>query len=349
MELICIRSGIKLQTTTAVEYNLARLDSAKVALAATHPIFLMSNRAILETLAESNTNANAAASANASASAVNLFDYSAMEQKLILLALLNANSLIQWQATPESECFSANPLDELVIPALEKMLLIAAKGSSILASKSLPKIAVSENQDPLLGLLGFLDAILEALAGTRVSPDEVLLSQQLRIEALVRSAKGDDKKLRQLRASCCSWVLAVTQKHFQAERITKDTVAHWTKILKSSPQEVADMAMSAVDVAELEDFLVSYLPLGSVAAHEVLTHVELLKEAAGSLGSYLFGSANRTKQLPDKEFKPRAPMPKKADYKNPADWVLALKIWNEVSRMTVTVAEPEQKPESGVN
>lgn len=320
-QFVCRRTGIILSSLTYTELEASQLfsNSFQLKISSIHPLFLLKKPAILEIIRSKGDDS--------------IFAFTEQDQKLLLLAILDSMNMIQW-----NESFTANPLESLLIPALERVLRIAASPASYLSSFALPKIAISEPQDPMLGVVGFLDSIIEEFAGTRMQPNEIQESQMLRIEVLSKAvATGDSAKTKVLRASICAWVMEATKMYFQKERITKDTIQHWKEILKSSPAEVAERATAAADVAELEDFLISHLPTGSTASFEVLKHIEELKTAAGSLGSYLFGdnlpsNSTRKRIEPDKAFLPKRPMPVKGSYKDAKAWIAALQEWNNEAR-----------------
>lgn len=318
MKRICKRTGIELESVLSTNSSFGLILAADI-----HPLFLLNTNAILEVAAKKE----------------DLFLFNEEEQSLLILSLLDSMQLIQW-----NENFTAKPSYPQLIPALERILRITALASQVrmkVEAGSLPRICISSPQDCMEGIIGFLDSILLEIGGYRIATNDLLASQMLRIEALVRSSKGDEKRTQQLRASCCAWVIESIKHKFKEERVTTDTIGHWKQLLKASPQEVVEQATAAVDIAELEDFLLDHLPLGSTASYEVLNHIGLLKQAAGSLSSYLRGGMGVAGSLADKnasldiepEFIPRGAMPQKKDYKQVADWLTALKLWNEVSRM----------------
>lgn len=326
MKIYCQRTGIQLMDSPA--------SFIGISVASVHPIFLLRKEALLEIIRSQFPEES-------------IFGMNEEQQKLMMLGLLNSLNLIEFHPN----CL-AMPENLNLIPNLEKLVWIAEKDSKYFNAKELPKIAISEEIDLMEGLQGFLESVMEELAGIRSSPNEIQESILNRIHLLSKAvAQGAYDKEKSLRSSVAAWALESTRFAFKEERVSKEIQVYWRELLKSSVADLAERAEAkeriTADLAELDDFLVTYLPHGSTASFEVLKHLEELKKAVGSLGSYLFGSKARSRSDGNSEpdefdsipFKPKSPMPVKGAFKSMKDWLDALKEWNKEARSQATEIE----------
>jgi hypothetical protein len=300
MKSFCKLSGIQLSLSVSFEsFHTENI----------HPIFLLKKSAILEIIRKNPES---------------IFGFSIQEQQLLILSLLSSHSFLI-----QNEQFTALPEEQNLIPNLEKLLYLSELNLRNSTLIDLPKISISEPFDSLSGLPGFLDSLILELSGGNIEKanQSLLESMEQRIDILVRAINsGDKNKSRSLRASVASWAMEVVKDNFKPERVSKQIQTYWKEILKSHPKEIQEKGISASDIAELEDFMITYLPHGSISASEVLKQLNELKNCVGSLSSYLIQSSSKEAKV--EQYVMKSKTPQRAEFPTLKEWMEALKAWN---------------------
>lgn len=266
-----------------------------------------------------------------------IYELSPQQQALALLGITHSMGLINWEGIKEG--YWAAPSPATCLANLEKAIYLAGRK----LPRELPKLALCSTADPLEGMAGLLDSIISDLANIRnFSLDDRISELQNRIEILLRACSAGEGKEKLLKANIAAWALAATEEHFRKEHVTKETVEYWKQILTTSPadlQKLGDRESLAVDVTELEDFLLTYLPLGNTASSEIFKHLRIIKEVTGNLYEFLLPGSIRivtptgeqAAPAPEITFSPKTPMPQKGSYKTIQEWIVALKEWSATS------------------
>lgn len=255
MKTICKFTGMELYSSSGF---------SRWALAAEHPIF----DAPLPDLIE-------LAAINWSPSMPEL------EKKLLLLAIGRQCELIKW-ATKLDEAAPAMPSLSIIESSIHDLLKIAGWidfERHCNKEKLYPTYHISTATCYMQTFPDMLHAILQNRHLTDAAERKEHRLKCLENAATNLSAKcrvGNSRKEGALLRVTAEWALTVCSTELKRERVTYETQQDWLKMLQTSPSKLKASNFSITDVEELREFMLDYLPHGSVIAHDVIAHLNAL-------------------------------------------------------------------------
>lgn len=203
-----------------------------------------------------------------------------LDKKLLLLSIAKNCELITWE-TNRDEIIPALPSIGTIESSIASLLQIAGWVDfqrSISKFSSYPSLRISEDTQDMRSFPSMLTEIINSRDYT-----EKMERREHRLVCLEANAKNLSAKCRiganremALLSTTAEWALMVTEEHLNAERVDSTIRSDWKKMLMTSATQLRAKGFSINDVEELRDFMVDYLPHGSVIAHDVIAHLHRL-------------------------------------------------------------------------
>ena len=203
-----------------------------------------------------------------------------LDKKLLMLSIAKQCNLITWDEQRD-EVIPATPSMNTIESSIQPLLQIAGWidfQRSINKLSTYPSLRITEETQDMRNFPAMLSEIISSRDYTEKQERREHRLICLESNARNLSAKctiGADKEKALLRVTA-EWAMMVTEEYLNAERVDESIRADWKLMLTTSASQLRAKGFSINDVNEMRDFMVDYLPHGSVIAHDVVAHLNRL-------------------------------------------------------------------------
>lgn len=325
MKVICKKTGITLLTAPSF---------ARWGIASQHPIF-DANLETLLTLAATEWSPS----------------LPEQDKKLLLLAIADNCKLLTFSERL-GEAAPAMPSLSISEASIQNLLHIASwidAERSYKKNKTYPSYHVTMETCHLATFPDMLHRIIETRNIT--TEEEKAAHRLICLEEIAKNLSskcrvGDKGKEGALLRTTAEWCIAVTEQHLAAERVDASIREDWKQMLQTPASKLKATKYSITDVHELRDFMLEYLPHGSVIAFDVIAHLNRLVECnvindieSGDIISARIVSAANILNKPEGEADPE---PQRAEFKDSLSYAIAKSHW------TIRRTQQEQLAEAAL-
>lgn len=250
-------------------------------------------------------------------------DWKDEEAKILFLAIANSIEMLDVVAPA-----FAKPSPRLIASCIENLILVA--GWKGIRNFTIPTYRIVTNTEGVPsneGMLAFPDILATIILDREKTIASMIVETQAKrleetIKILFSKCSIGANKHRMLRNKVAQWALKITHEALNKERVGQEVRDLWFKMLTTPPIDAHKF--NTVDIAELDDFMMDFLPHGCTASYEVMRHITSMREATIELASFL--SAGDTIEVISDNFIP-PPEPQETDFPNKTAFLIAKAKW----------------------